>query len=50
MEQGPITNQGPVLILHSHALIEIGEGSADGGRDLGRYQRRSRGGEDESIR
>jgi hypothetical protein len=32
---GPITHQGPVLILHSHASIGIGEGSADGGRDRG---------------
>jgi hypothetical protein len=31
----PITHQGPVLILHSHAPIGIGEGSADGGQDRG---------------
>jgi hypothetical protein len=46
----PITHQGLILILHSCAPIGIGEGSADGGRDQGRCQRRSRGGEDESIR
>jgi hypothetical protein len=46
----PITHQGPVLILHSHAPIGIDEGSMDGGRDRGRCRRRSRGGEDESIR
>jgi hypothetical protein len=46
----PITHQGPVLILHSHAPIGIGEGSMDGGRDRGRCRRRSRGGEDELIR
>jgi hypothetical protein len=46
----PITHQGPVLILHSRAPIGIGEGSADGGRDRGWCRRRSRGGEDESIR
>jgi hypothetical protein len=46
----PITHQGPVLILHSHALIGIGEGSADGGWYRGRCRRRSRGSEDESIR
>jgi hypothetical protein len=47
---GPITHQGPVLILHSHAPIGIDEGSVDGGRDRGRCRRRSRGGEDESIK
>jgi hypothetical protein len=47
---GPITHQGPVLILHSCVPIEIGEGSADEGWDRGWCQRRSRGGEDESIR
>jgi hypothetical protein len=47
---GPITHQGPVLILHSYAPIGIGEGSADGGRDRGWCRRRSRGGEDEAIR
>jgi hypothetical protein len=47
---GPITHQGPVLILHSCAPIGIGEGNADGGRDRGWCRRRSRGGEDESIR
>jgi hypothetical protein len=46
----PITHQGPVLILHGRVPIGISEGSADGGRDQGRCQRRSRGGEDESIR
>jgi hypothetical protein len=46
----PITHQGPVLILHSHVPIGIGEGSADGGRDQGWCRRRSHGGEDESIR
>jgi hypothetical protein len=45
-----ITHQGPVLILHSRAPIGIDEGSADGGRGQGRCQRRSCGGEDESIR
>jgi hypothetical protein len=45
----PITHQGPVLILHSHAPIGIDEGSADGGQDRGRCRRRSRGGKDESI-
>jgi hypothetical protein len=47
---GPITHHGPILILHSRAPIGIGEGSMDGGRDRGRCRRRSRGGEDESIR
>jgi hypothetical protein len=47
---GPITHQGPVLILHSCAPIGISAGSADGGRDRGWCRRRSRGGEDESIR
>jgi hypothetical protein len=47
---GSITHQGPVLILHSHAPIGISEGSANGGWDRGRCRRRSRGGEDESIR
>jgi hypothetical protein len=47
---GPITHQGPVLILHSRAPIAIGEGSADGGWDQGRCRRRSHGSEDESIR
>jgi hypothetical protein len=47
---GPITHQGPVLILHCHTPIGIGEDSADGGRDQRRCRRRSRGGEDESIR
>jgi hypothetical protein len=47
---GPITHQGPVLILHSRASIGIGEGSADGGQDRGWCRRRSCGGEDESIR
>jgi hypothetical protein len=47
---GPITHQGPVLILHSCAPIGIGEGIADGGRDRGWCRRRSCGGEDESIR
>jgi hypothetical protein len=47
---GPITHQGLVLILHSRAPIGIGEGSADRGRDRGRCRRRSRGGEDESIK
>jgi hypothetical protein len=42
----PITHQGPALILHNRASIGIGEGSPDGGR----CRRRSRGGEDESIR
>jgi hypothetical protein len=46
----PITHQGLVLILHSHAPIGIGEGSADGERDRGRCRGRSRGYEDESIR
>jgi hypothetical protein len=46
----PITHQGPVLILHSHTPIGIDEGSADRERDRGRCRRRSRGGEDESIR
>jgi hypothetical protein len=46
----PITHQGPVLIIHSHAPIGIGEGSMDGGRDRGWCRRRSRGGEDESIK
>jgi hypothetical protein len=32
---GPITHQGPILILHSCVPIGIGEGSADGGRDRG---------------
>jgi hypothetical protein len=47
---GPITHQGPVLILHSCAPIRIGEGSADGGRGQGRCRRRSHDGEDELIR
>jgi hypothetical protein len=47
---GPITHQGPVLILHSCAPIGIGEGSMDGGRNRGWCRRRSRGSEDESIR
>jgi hypothetical protein len=47
---GPITHQGPVLILHSFVPIGIGEGSADGGWDRGWCWRRSRGGKDESIR
>jgi hypothetical protein len=47
---GPITHQGPVLILHCHTPIGIGEDSTDGGRDQGRCRRRSCGGEDESIR
>jgi hypothetical protein len=47
---GPITHQGPILILHSCAPIGIGEGSADGGWDRGWCRRRSHGGEDESIR
>jgi hypothetical protein len=46
----PIAHQGPVLVLHSRTPIGIDEGSADGGRDRGRCRRRSRGGEDESIR
>jgi hypothetical protein len=46
----PITHQGPVLILHNRAPSGIGEGSTDGGRDRGRCRRRSRGGEDESIK
>jgi hypothetical protein len=46
----PITHQGPVLILHSRAPIGTSEGSADEGWDRGRCRRRSRGGEDESIR
>jgi hypothetical protein len=46
----PITHQGPVLILHSRTPIRISEGSSDRGRDRGRCQRRSRGGEDESTR
>jgi hypothetical protein len=33
---GPITHQGPVLILYSRAPIGIDKGSADGGRDRGR--------------
>jgi hypothetical protein len=45
-----ITQQGPILILHSCALIGIGESSTDGGWDRGRCRRRSRGGEDESIK
>jgi hypothetical protein len=44
---GPITHQGPVLILHSRTPIGIGEGSAYGGRDRGRCRRCSCGGEDE---
>jgi hypothetical protein len=52
VEQGPRSHysSGPVLILHSRAPIRIGEGSADGGRDRGWCQRRSRDGEDESIK
>jgi hypothetical protein len=46
----PITHQGPIVILHSRAPIGIGKGSADGGWDQGRCQRRSCGSEDESIR
>jgi hypothetical protein len=46
----PITHQGPVFILHSHAPIGISEGNVDGGRDRGWCQRHSRGGEKESIR
>jgi hypothetical protein len=47
---GSITHQGPILILHSCAPIGIGEGSVNGGWDQGWCRRRSRGGEDESIR
>jgi hypothetical protein len=47
---GPITHQGPVLILQSRTPIGIGEGIADGGCDRARCRRCSRGGEDESIR
>jgi hypothetical protein len=47
---GPVAHQSPVLILHSHAPIEVGKRSTYRGWDWGWCRWRRRSSEDQAIR